>query len=163
MAIDPSVRDPFGHIVCVQYARGLATLSCMASGEHRASMSEDQWRQRLTPQQFRVLRQKGTDRPFEGEYTHPVYSGMFRCAGCGAELFSSEAQFDSGSGWPSFSAPLDTERVELHEDSSHNMVRIEVTCRSCGGHLGHLFDDGPMETGQRWCINSTSLELDSSA
>src|SRR5487761_2089786 len=129
----------------------------MATEERPASMSEDQWRQRLTPQQYRVLRERGTDRPFEGEYIYPVYSGMFRCAGCGAALFSSATQFDSGSGWPSFAAPIDPDRVVLHDDLSHNMRRIEVTCRSCGGHLGHLFDDGPMETGQRWCINSTSL------
>ena len=134
----------------------------MTSGERLKDVSEPYWRQRLTPQQFRVLRQKGTDRPFEGEFTHPVYSGLFRCAGCNAALFSSETQFDSGSGWPSFSAPIDPDRVELHEDLSHNMVRTEVTCRSCGGHLGHLFDDGPHPTGQRWCINSSSLDLDSS-
>lgn len=134
----------------------------MATEELPALMSEEHWRQRLTPQQYHVLREKGTDRPFEGEFTHPVYSGLFRCAGCGAALFSSETQFDSGSGWPSFSAPLDPDRVALHEDLSHNMVRVEVTCRSCGGHLGHLFDDGPDTTGQRWCINSTSLDLDSS-
>lgn len=134
----------------------------MATDERPVAMSEEQWRERLTPEQYRVLREKGTDRPFAGEFTHPVYSGLFRCAGCGAALFSSQTQFDSGSGWPSFTTPLDPDRVALHEDLSHNMHRTEVTCRSCGGHLGHLFDDGPDETGQRWCINSTSLDLDSS-
>lgn len=134
----------------------------MTTDERPSELSEDQWRERLTPEQYHVLRERGTDRPFEGRFTHPVYQGMFRCAGCGTPLFSTDAQFDSGSGWPSFYAPLDPDRVALYEDLSHNMVRIEVTCRVCGGHLGHLFDDGPEPTGQRWCINSTSLDLDSS-
>ena len=126
-------------------------------------LSEAEWSQRLSPEQFQVLRMKGTDRPFAGEYTHPVYKGVFRCAGCGSELFSSEAQFDSGSGWPSFVRPFNFENVDLHEDNSHGMHRVEVTCKSCGGHLGHLFADGPAPTGQRWCINSTSLQLDTNA
>lgn len=134
----------------------------MATQPRPHELSDDDWKVRLTKEQYRVLREKGTDRPFEGEYTHPVYSGLFRCAACGAPLFSSETQFDSGSGWPSFTEPVDPDRVALHEDTSHNMVRIEVTCRNCGGHLGHVFDDGPRPTGQRWCINSTSLDLDSS-
>ncbi len=125
-------------------------------------ISEDEWRQRLTPEQYRILREKGTDRPFEGEYTHPIFEGAFRCAGCGTELFSSETQFDSGCGWPSFTAPVNPDNVALTQDRSHNMVRIEVTCRNCGGHLGHVFDDGPAPTGQRFCINSTSIDLDSS-
>jgi peptide-methionine (R)-S-oxide reductase len=127
-----------------------------------AAVSEDEWRQRLTPQQYHVLREKGTDRPFEGEFTHPVFEGVFRCAACGTTLFSTETQFDSGCGWPSFTAPVDGDNVALNQDLSHNMVRIEVTCRNCGGHLGHVFDDGPNPTGQRWCINSSSLDLDSS-
>jgi peptide-methionine (R)-S-oxide reductase len=126
----------------------------------KVELSEAEWRQRLTPEQYKVLRQKGTDRPFTGEYTHPVYEGVFRCAACGNELFSADAQFDSGSGWPSFVKPLDPERVELHEDRSLGMRRVEVTCRRCGGHLGHVFDDGPGPSGQRWCINSTSLDLE---
>ena len=132
------------------------------AGEPRA-MSEVEWRQRLTSEQYQVLRMKGTDRPFSGEYTHPIYEGTYRCAGCGAELFRADDQFDSGSGWPSFVRPIDTEAVELSTDLSHGMRRVEVTCRHCGGHLGHLFEDGPNPTGERWCINSTSLELEEPA
>jgi peptide-methionine (R)-S-oxide reductase len=123
-------------------------------------LSEQEWRQRLTAEQFRVLREKGTDRPFTGEYTHPVYEGTFRCAGCGAELFSAGHQFDSGSGWPSFVQPINPDAVELSTDRGFGMRRVEVTCRRCGGHLGHVFEDGPGPSGERWCINSTSLELD---
>ena len=122
-------------------------------------MSDDQWRERLSPEQYAVLREKGTDAPFAGRFVHPGPDGVYRCAACGAELFDSTVQFDSGSGWPSFTEPTNLRHVELHEDRSHGMVRTEVTCRRCGGHLGHLFDDGPGPTGQRWCINSTSLAL----
>ncbi len=132
----------------------------MADDRERLELDEGQWRARLSPTQFLVLREKGTDPPFTGEFTHPGAAGTFRCAGCGAPLFESSTQFDSGSGWPSFTAPLDAARVELHEDRSHGMVRTEVTCARCGGHLGHVFDDGPGPAGQRWCVNSTSLELD---
>jgi peptide-methionine (R)-S-oxide reductase len=145
-----------------QSSSDLATLEIMANQETPNMISEDEWRQRLTPEQYRILREKGTDRPFEGEYTHPIFEGSFRCAGCGTELFSSETQFDSGCGWPSFTAPVNPDNVALTQDRSHNMVRIEVTCRSCGGHLGPVFDDGPAPTGQRFCINSTSIDLDSS-
>ena len=123
-------------------------------------LSDEDWRERLTDEQYRVLRQKGTDRAFTGRFTHPGPDGMYRCAACGAVLFDSETQFDSGSGWPSFSEPANLENVELHVDTSLGMVRTEVTCKRCGGHLGHVFDDGPGPNGQRWCINSTSLELD---
>ncbi|MGA2873507.1 MAG: peptide-methionine (R)-S-oxide reductase MsrB [Candidatus Dormibacteria bacterium] len=128
--------------------------------EKEAAPSEDQWRSRLSPQEYRVLREKGTDPPFRGPFTHPGQQGVFRCAGCGAELFSSDTQFDSGSGWPSFTAPVDPERVALDQDRSLGSVRTEVMCSRCGGHLGHVFDDGPDPTGQRWCINSTSLKLE---
>lgn len=133
-----------------------------ASGSPGESMelSEEEWRGRLTPEQYRVLREKGTDPAFTGSYTHPGAKGTYRCAACGAALFDSEVQFDSGSGWPSFTEPVQPGCVELAEDRSHRMVRTEVTCRRCGGHLGHLFDDGPGPKGQRWCINSTSLQLD---
>jgi peptide-methionine (R)-S-oxide reductase len=124
------------------------------------ALDEKEWQRRLSPEQFYVLRMKGTDRPFSGEYTHPVYEGTFRCAGCGAELFAAGDQFDSGSGWPSFVRPINPDAVELTADNSLGMRRVEVTCRRCGGHLGHVFDDGPDPTGERWCINSTSLALD---
>lgn len=123
-------------------------------------LSDEEWKQRLSRTQYYVLREKGTERAFSGEYTHPEFDGIFRCAACGAVLFSSEDQFDSGSGWPSFTSPVDADAVELTDDHSLGMHRIEVTCTSCGGHLGHLFPDGPTPTGQRWCINSASLELD---
>jgi peptide-methionine (R)-S-oxide reductase len=127
----------------------------------RLELDDQEWRSRLTPEQYRVLREKGTDPAFTGQFVHPGPKGTYRCAGCGAELFVSESQFDSGSGWPSFTAPARGSGVELHEDRSHGMDRTEVTCSRCGAHLGHVFDDGPGPTGQRWCINGTSLELDS--
>ena len=107
-----------------------------------------------------MLRDKGTERPFTGRYTHPEFDGTFRCAACGAVLFSSVDQFDSGSGWPSFTQPVDAAAVVLTPDDSFGMRRVEVTCKACGGHLGHLFNDGPNPTGERWCINSVSLQLD---
>jgi peptide-methionine (R)-S-oxide reductase len=130
-------------------------------GTEPFQLADDEWRERLSPDQYRVLRQKGTDPAFSGRFTHPGPDGKYRCAGCGAVLFGSDTQFDSGSGWPSFTQPADLAYVELHVDTSLGMTRTEVTCKRCGGHLGHLFDDGPGPTGQRWCINSTSLELDS--
>jgi peptide-methionine (R)-S-oxide reductase len=122
--------------------------------------TEEEWRARLTPEQYHVLREKGTDPPFKGEFTHPGPVGLYRCAACGEELFASETQFDSGSGWPSFTAPAGAAKVALDEDRSFGQLRTEVMCRKCGSHLGHLFEDGPAPTGQRWCINSTSLKLD---
>jgi peptide-methionine (R)-S-oxide reductase len=131
----------------------------MADSQERLQLSEQEWQDRLTPDEYRVLRGKGTDRAFTGPYVHPGPDGIYRCAACGAELFASDVQFDSGSGWPSFTEPANRENVELHEDRSLGMTRTEVTCRRCGGHLGHLFPDGPGPTGERWCINSTSLRL----
>lgn len=122
--------------------------------------TDEQWRAELTPEQYQILRQGGTERAFTGKYVDLHDDGSFRCAGCGALLFDSDTKFDSGSGWPSFTEPANQENVELLEDRSHGMVRTEVRCKSCGGHLGHVFDDGPGPTGQRWCINSAALEFD---
>jgi peptide-methionine (R)-S-oxide reductase len=126
----------------------------------RVEKTEQEWREALTPDQYEVLRGKGTERPFTGRYVDEKRGGTYRCAACDAELFSSETKFDSGSGWPSFTEPADRANVELHEDRSYGMRRIEVTCAACGGHLGHVFPDGPGETGERYCINSCSLALD---
>lgn len=119
----------------------------------------DGWREKLTPEQYRVLREKGTEAPFTGKYHDSHEAGVFSCVACGEELFSSEAKFDSGTGWPSFTEPASLERVELREDKSHGMVRTEVVCRRCGSHLGHVFDDGPGPDGRRYCINSVCLDL----
>ncbi|HTD58538.1 MAG TPA: peptide-methionine (R)-S-oxide reductase MsrB [Solirubrobacteraceae bacterium] len=123
------------------------------------NVSDEQWRERLTPEQYEVLRSAGTEAPFTGEYVYNKDSGMYRCAGCGSDLFSSETKFESGTGWPSFTEPAVAEAVELRPDNSLFMRRTEVVCRRCGGHLGHVFDDGPGPGGQRFCINSASLDF----
>ena len=125
----------------------------------KISKSEDQWRSELTPEQFRILRQKGTERPFTGAYNDFKGDGTFVCAGCGSALFDAATKFNSGSGWPSFTAPASSEALEHHRDTSHGMVRVEITCANCGGHLGHVFPDGPAPTGERYCINSASLSF----
>jgi peptide-methionine (R)-S-oxide reductase len=120
---------------------------------------EDVWRSKLTPEQYRILREKGTERPFTGEYLHSDADGKFACAACGNQLFDSDTKFDSGTGWPSFDQALPG-AIAYHRDAAHGMVRTEVTCAKCGSHLGHVFDDGPTGTGKRYCINSVCLKLE---
>jgi peptide-methionine (R)-S-oxide reductase len=128
--------------------------------ETKVTKSEEEWRSELTPEQYEVLRRQGTEPPFTGKYAYSKEDGVYRCAACGNELFSSDTKFDSGTGWPSFSEPSAADRVELRPDNSHGMTRTEAVCARCGSHLGHVFPDGPEPTGQRYCINSVSLELD---
>jgi len=128
----------------------------------KVQKSEAEWRAELAPEQYRILREKGTEAPFSGEYDHVFEPGTYRCAGCGTELFSSDAKYDSGCGWPAFFAPANEDAIEEERDVSYGMVRTEVLCAACGGHLGHVFPDGPQPTGQRYCINSAALELEES-
>jgi peptide-methionine (R)-S-oxide reductase len=136
----------------------------MAEKTTKARKSDDDWRRELTPEQFEVTRRGGTERPFTGPYWDEKSDGMYRCVCCGTELFSSDTKFDSGTGWPSFTEPLNLEHVELRPDNSLLMRRTEVVCRHCDAHLGHVFEDGPPERGgQRYCINGCALELDADA
>lgn len=121
--------------------------------------SEDNWEKKLTKEQYQVLREKGTERPFTGKLWNKHDDGVYKCAGCGANLFSSETKFESGTGWPSFYDVMNNENIELKEDRSLGMIRTEVICKNCGGHLGHMFMDGPKPTGCRYCINSVSLDF----
>jgi peptide-methionine (R)-S-oxide reductase len=125
----------------------------------KVEKTDAEWREELTPEQYEVLRRQGTERPFTGKYWNVKEDGKYHCAGCGAELFSSDTKFESGTGWPSFFEPAVSENVEVHTDTSHGMIRTEARCASCGGHLGHVFEDGPNPTGLRYCINSCALDL----
>ncbi len=128
------------------------------SPEEKVQLSEEDWRKRLSPEQFHVLREKGTERAFTGKFWNAHDQATYVCAGCGAPLFSSETKYDSGSGWPSFYQPLEDKAVRTSVDQGYGMVRTEVHCARCGGHLGHIFEDGPQPTGLRYCVNSMSLE-----
>jgi peptide-methionine (R)-S-oxide reductase len=122
--------------------------------------TDEEWREQLTPEQYHIMREKGTERPFTGKYYKNHDTGVYMCAGCGSELFTSEEKYDSGCGWPSFTAPSGEETVATNVDYSHGMSRVEVTCATCGAHLGHVFEDGPAPTFQRYCINSVSLDFE---
>ena len=126
----------------------------------KVQKTDAEWHAELSPEQYRVLREKGTEAPFSGEYDHVFEPGTYRCAGCGAELFRSEAKYDSGCGWPAFYAPTGDEVIDEETDQTFGMVRTEVMCSNCGGHLGHVFPDGPQPTGLRYCINSAALNLE---
>jgi len=127
--------------------------------QHKVVKTDEEWRRELTPEQYRILRQRGTERAFTGKYWNTKDDGTYACAGCGQELFDSATKFDSGCGWPSFYDARARGTVEFRDDFSHGMHRIEVLCSRCGGHLGHVFDDGPEPTGQRYCINSAALDF----
>jgi peptide-methionine (R)-S-oxide reductase len=144
------------HLVLYSVEEGRLILS------DKITRSEQEWKEILSPHQFRVLRQKGTERAFSGDLLESRKPGTYRCAGCGADLFSSDAKFDSGTGWPSFSAPVAKQNIATEVDHSYGARRVEVLCRRCGGHLGHVFDDGPPPTGLRFCINSASLVFEKS-
>ena len=140
-----------------------ARASTEATAAREVTKTDEQWRQELTPHQYNILRRAHTEMAFTGEYVNNHRDGFYRCAGCGAKLFSSDAKFNSGTGWPSFDQPAVAEAVELRPDNSLFMRRTEVVCRSCGGHLGHVFNDGPRTTGKRYCINSCSLAFEPAA
>jgi peptide-methionine (R)-S-oxide reductase len=125
----------------------------------KTTKTDAEWREQLTPEQYQILREQGTERPWTSEFLEVKGDGMFHCAGCGAALFSTDTKYESGSGWPSFYEPAVAEAVELDRDVSHGMIRTEVRCANCGGHLGHVFEDGPQPTGLRYCINGCALDL----
>jgi len=128
--------------------------------KEKIKLTEEEWKKKLTPEEYNILREKGTERPFSGKLLDNKKKGKYVCAGCGNELFDSDDKFDSGTGWPSFTEPSDKDNVEEHKDIAYGMVRTEVLCSKCGGHLGHVFDDGPKPTGKRYCMNSASLKFE---
>jgi peptide-methionine (R)-S-oxide reductase len=132
----------------------------MSDAEETVAKTDKEWKSELSPEQYQVLRRKGTERAFTGKYWNNHDDGTYRCAACGAVLFEAGTKFDSGTGWPSFTSPAVAEAVELHKDRTLGMLRTEVTCKRCGGHLGHVFPDGPGPTGERYCINSVSLDFE---
>ena len=158
-----SLSVAVGGMAVMQTARGRAKAPSRSKssikGKRAVEKTDAEWKKILTPEQYHVMREKGTERAFAGKYWHNKESGAYLCAGCGAELFKSDTKFDSGTGWPSFWAPVEKSKVELHTDKTYGMERTEVVCSRCGGHLGHVFDDGPQPTGMRYCINSASLNF----
>jgi len=148
---------PFGSVYAQKESKNIKEMDNM---NMKINKTDEDWKEELTEEEYRVLRKKGTERPFTGKYNNFKEEGMFVCAGCGNELFSSETKYDSGSGWPSFWAPVNQEKITLEEDNSLFMTRIEVLCSRCGGHLGHVFNDGPEPTHQRYCINSVALDFE---
>jgi peptide-methionine (R)-S-oxide reductase len=150
---------PGGAATTKQEGGTMSTTDEPTTGE-KVELTDEEWKARLTPERYAVLRQKGTEPAWSGELLHVEGSGMFTCAGCGAELFPTDAKFDSGSGWPSFTRALADGTIVEHEDKSLGMRRTEITCARCGGHLGHVFPDGPAPTGLRYCVNSLSLEFE---
>ena len=149
-------RTALSGLAAIASASLLQATAARAGGDDHVAYSDAEWRARLTPEQYEILRKEGTERPFSSPLLHEERKGVFACAGCGLDLFSSSTKFDSGTGWPSFWAPLDN-AVETHVDKSFGMIRSAVTCRRCDGHLGHVFDDGPKPTGLRYCMNGVAL------
>jgi peptide-methionine (R)-S-oxide reductase len=148
------------HCKTAKEKNGLTSLNEIAmSQDEKENKSEQEWKEILTPEQYYILREKGTERPFTGKFNLHKEKGVYVCVGCGNELFSSDAKFDSHCGWPSFFASMDKTKIKTERDTSHGMIRVEIMCARCGGHLGHIFDDGPNPTGLRYCVNSISLDF----